>query len=45
MDTRIKAEMSVWHRGECVLPLVDLDRLSLSVSTLSSWCNISAPHK
>lgn len=42
MDMRIKAEMNVWHRGECVLSLMDLDCLSLSVSTLSSWCNISA---
>lgn len=37
MDARIKAEMNVWHRGE-----LDLDCLSLRVSTLSSSCNISA---
>lgn len=42
MDTRIKAEMNVWQRGECVLSLMDLNCLSLSVSTLSSWRNISA---
>lgn len=39
---RIKAEMNAWHSGECVLSLMDLDCLSLHVSTPSSLCNISA---